>query len=31
MSYALQWFGFAALLLAGYPFYVRKRERTRSA
>ncbi len=31
MSYALQWFGFAALLLVGYPFYVRKRERTRSA
>jgi surfeit locus 1 family protein len=28
MSYALQWFSFAILLLIGYPFYVRKRERT---
>jgi surfeit locus 1 family protein len=26
MGYALQWFSFAALLLAGYPFFVRKRE-----
>jgi len=31
MSYALQWFSFAVLLLVGYPFYVRKRERTHSA
>ena len=27
MGYALQWFSFATLLLLGYPFYVRKRER----
>ena len=31
MSYALQWFSFSALLLVGYPFYVRKRERAHSA
>jgi surfeit locus 1 family protein len=29
MSYALQWFSFAILLLVGYPFYVRKRELAR--
>ena len=27
-SYALQWFGFATLLVVGYPFFVRKRELT---
>jgi surfeit locus 1 family protein len=26
MGYAMQWFSFAVLLLAGYPFFVRKRE-----
>lgn len=26
LSYALQWFSFAALLLIGYPFYIRRRE-----
>lgn len=26
LSYAIQWFTFAALLLLGYPFYVRKEE-----
>jgi surfeit locus 1 family protein len=29
MSYALQWFSFAAVLLFGYPFFIRKRERVR--
>ena len=31
MSYALQWFSFAAILLGGYPFFVRSqlREKTR--
>lgn len=28
MSYALQWFSFAIILLAGYPFYVRKHLRS---
>ena len=28
MGYALQWFAFAAILLAGYPFYLRKQEAT---
>jgi surfeit locus 1 family protein len=26
VSYALQWFAFAAVLLFGYPFFIRKRE-----
>ena len=26
MGYAIQWFGFAALLGIGYPFYIRKEE-----
>lgn len=28
MGYALQWFTFALILLAGYPFYLRKQERS---
>ena len=28
LGYAIQWFGFAALLLFGYPFFVRKQERS---
>lgn len=31
LGYAIQWFGFAALLLFGYPFFVRKQERSSSA
>ncbi len=27
MSYAIQWFSFAAIMLVGYPFYVRKQEK----
>ena len=27
-GYAIQWFSFAAILLGGYPFYVRKQEKT---
>jgi surfeit locus 1 family protein len=26
MGYALQWFTFTAILVAGYPFFVRKQE-----
>lgn len=26
-GYAIQWFGFAALLLGGYPFFIRRQER----
>jgi surfeit locus 1 family protein len=26
LSYAIQWFGFAAIVLVGYPFYVRRQE-----
>lgn len=29
-GYALQWFGFALLLLVGYPFFVQRREREHS-
>jgi surfeit locus 1 family protein len=28
LGYAGQWFTFAAILLAGYPFYLRKRDKT---
>lgn len=29
LSYAVQWFGFAAIMLVGYPFYVRRQEASR--
>ena len=28
MSYAIQWFSFAALLGGGYPFFIRRQEKT---
>lgn len=31
MGYAIQWFGFAALLVFGYPFFIRRREFERPA
>lgn len=30
LSYAIQWFGFATIMLAGYPFYVRRQERSKT-
>ncbi len=29
LSYAIQWFSFAAIMLVGYPFYVRRQEASR--
>ncbi len=30
LSYAIQWFSFAAIMLVGYPFYIRRQEKSKT-